>query len=68
MENMTKKMDVCIYTYITESLCCTAETNAALYINYTSIKKINELNMLTIIQTLSHYIKNKGNKCSKFIT
>ena len=25
------------YIYISESLCCTPETNAILYINYTSI-------------------------------
>ena len=31
-----KKVDVCIC--ITDSFCCTAETNT-LYINYTSIKK-----------------------------
>ena len=52
---MTKKMDVCIYTYITELLCCTAETNAALYINYTSIKKnkwIKYANNYTNIITL----------------
>ena len=37
-----------MYKFITESLCCTAETNAALYINYTSTKQMNELNMLKI--------------------
>ena len=26
------------YLYITESLCCTPETNTTLYINYTLIK------------------------------
>ena len=26
-------------TYITESLCCTPETNMTLEINYTSVKK-----------------------------
>ena len=29
-----------VYVCITESLCCTAEINTTLYINYTSIKKI----------------------------
>ena len=28
-----------MYRFV-ESLCCTPETNAALYINYTSIKKL----------------------------
>ena len=28
-----------IYIYVSESLCCTPETNTTLYINYTSIKK-----------------------------
>ena len=28
-----------VYTYITESLCCTAEINPTLSINYTSVKK-----------------------------
>ena len=30
------------YIHITESLCCTPETNTTLYINYTSIKKKEE--------------------------
>lgn len=40
MENMTKYMDVRIYTYRTKSLCCIAETTQ--YINYPSIKQIDE--------------------------
>ena len=35
MENNLKN----IHIYITESLCCTPETNIILEINYTSIKK-----------------------------
>ena len=30
-----------MYIYITGSLCCTPETNTALQINYTSMKKKN---------------------------
>ena len=30
---------VCTHTYIAESLCCSPETNATFYINYTSIFK-----------------------------
>ena len=36
---MGKESEKVIYMYITESLCCTPETNRTLYINYTSIKK-----------------------------
>ena len=39
-----KKTD--IYVCITESLCCTPETNTS-YINYTSIKKKKFLNLIT---------------------
>ena len=35
-KNLKKKY---MYIYVTESLCCTPETNTTLYINYTSIKK-----------------------------
>ena len=30
---------ICVYICITESLCCTPETNTTLQINYTSIKE-----------------------------
>ena len=45
MEINLKKIDVCIYVYIyvcvciSESFCCTPESNATLRINYTSILK-----------------------------
>ena len=31
-------LSIYLSIYITESLCCTPETNTTLYINYTSIK------------------------------
>ena len=31
-----------MYVYITDSLCCTAETNTTLYTNYTPIKILNK--------------------------
>lgn len=40
-----------MYVYIFESFCCTAEINAALLINYTSI--INFKSVLFIEQVLS---------------
>ena len=36
MGKESKKVDICI----TDSLCCTAETNTTVYINYTPILKI----------------------------
>ena len=32
-----KRIDKCIYIYITESLCCTPDTTTTLLINYTPI-------------------------------
>ena len=37
MENNLK------YMFVTESLCCTHETNTILYLNYTSIEKKTKL-------------------------
>ena len=42
MEKNLKKntyVSIYIYIYISESLCCTPETNTTLQSNYTSIKK-----------------------------
>ena len=35
-KEIQKRVDICIY--ITDSLCCTVETNTTLSINYTPIK------------------------------
>ena len=37
-KELLKKVDICIC--ITDSLCCTPETNRILQINYTPIKKV----------------------------
>ena len=37
---MEKNLKKNTYICVTESLCCTPETNTTLYINYTSIKKL----------------------------
>ena len=48
----------CIDIYITESLCCIAEINTTLYINYTSIKFKKKYKC--------YYKEKKMVKCSKF--
>ena len=57
MENYLKK-----YTYKTESFCCTSETNTLLFINYTSIRKkfnsqVINSNMITMekMEKWSHW-------------
>ena len=41
--NYTYHSEHCIIYIIVESLCCTAETNVTLYVNYTSLKKRENL-------------------------
>ena len=54
MENNLK------YMFVTESLCCTHETNTILYLNYTSIEKKQNLFGLTLVRmALSKKSKDK---------
>ena len=49
-------MSICI----TESLCCTAETNTTLEINYTPIKIFTKRNRLTDIENKLLVTKGEG--------
>ena len=57
IKNMKKNMKKNAYICITESLCCTAETNTALQINYTSIKSILKNKIVFLFIYLCKYLE-----------
>ena len=52
-----KRMDIYICVCITDSLCCTPETNTTLQINYTAIKNLTKKNtcIMRMFRKCSHH-------------
>ena len=70
-KNMKKEyvyVYVCVYMYLTESLCCTQQTKTTLQINYASIKEREEKEKEMVRADMCIFFLIKALLLSTFLT